>query len=143
MTPKSDSVCWSHFPHGADVGVKGSGPTLAAAFAGAAMAMTAVMVELESIRTDEAVTIQCKGADDEDLLYAWLNAVILEMATRGMVFGRFEVEIDDGALKATAWGEKISPNRHQPAVEIKGATYTELAVGYEGGRWTAQCIVDV
>jgi SHS2 domain-containing protein len=34
--------------------------------------------------------------------------------------------------------------RHQPAVEIKGATYTELKVGRtDNGLWFAQCVVDV
>lgn len=33
---------------------------------------------------------------------------------------------------------------HQPAVEIKGATYTALRVAQENnGVWIAQCIVDV
>jgi len=47
-------------------------------------------------------------------------------------------------LQATAWGEPIEVARHQPAVEVKGATYTELAVKRdEEGRWVAQCVVDV
>ena len=34
--------------------------------------------------------------------------------------------------------------RHHPAVEVKGATYTELSVKRdEEGRWIAQCVVDV
>lgn len=34
---------WEHFPHGADIGVRGFGPTMAAAFEQAALAMTAVV----------------------------------------------------------------------------------------------------
>jgi SHS2 domain-containing protein len=33
--------------------------------------------------------------------------------------------------------------RHQPAVEIKGATYTSLRVAQEDGAWVAQTVVDV
>ena len=33
---------WEHFPHDADVGVRGFGPTPAEAFAQAALALTAV-----------------------------------------------------------------------------------------------------
>jgi tRNA nucleotidyltransferase (CCA-adding enzyme) len=34
--------------------------------------------------------------------------------------------------------------RHEPAVEVKGATYTDLFVGQNsGGAWVAQCVVDV
>ena len=116
---------------------------MGAAFAAAALAMTAASVELHTIRPKTPITIRCSGEDDEDLLYAWLNALILEMATRAMVFGRFDVEIKEGALWATAWGEGISPQRHHPAVEIKGATYTALSVRREDDQWVAQCVVDV
>jgi SHS2 domain-containing protein len=33
--------------------------------------------------------------------------------------------------------------RHEPAVEIKGATYTALRLERLDGHWVAQCIVDV
>ena len=141
-SPKA-SVGWEHFPHGADVGIRGLGGSLSEAFANAALAMTAVLVDPSTVEHRDTVQIVCEGADDEDLFYAWLNAVIYEMATRAMLFGRFEVEIADGALKATLWGEPVSQTRHSPAVEIKGATYTTLAVHREGGLWTAQCVVDV
>jgi tRNA nucleotidyltransferase (CCA-adding enzyme) len=64
------------------------------------------------------------------------------------VFGRFDVRIDihinSSALEATAWGELVERERHQPAVEVKGATYTELKVYRdENGAWIAQCVVDV
>ena len=44
----------------------------------------------------------------------------------------------------TAWGERVDPEKHQPAVEIKGATYTALSVTEQtDGSWTARCVVDV
>jgi len=43
-----------------------------------------------------------------------------------------------------AWGEPIDVERHRPTVEIKGATFTELAVRRNSdGFWLAQCVVDV
>ncbi|MGD8842471.1 MAG: archease [Gammaproteobacteria bacterium] len=47
-------------------------------------------------------------------------------------------------MDATAWGESIDTPRHQPAAEVKGATYTALSVHQDAtGRWVAQCVVDV
>jgi SHS2 domain-containing protein len=47
-------------------------------------------------------------------------------------------------LYAKAWGERIEVARHQPAVEVKGATLTELLVRQDqSGGWLAQCVVDV
>ena len=134
---------WQHFPHGADVGVRGIGRSLAEAFAEAARAMTAASVDLDAVGLRSSVEIVCSGMDAEDLLYAWLNAVIYEMAIRRMVFGRFDVAIDGGTLRAVAWGETLLPERHQPAVEIKGATFTGLKVRKEGDEWVAECVVDV
>lgn len=134
---------WEHFPHDADVGVRGIGPSPARAFAEAARALTAAVVDPDAVAATDAVDIACSGADAEDLLYAWLNAVVFEMATRAMVFGRFDVAIEGHELRATAWGEPVDRRRHQPAVEVKGATMTGLAVRRQGDAWVAECIVDV
>jgi tRNA nucleotidyltransferase (CCA-adding enzyme) len=61
-----------------------------------------------------------------------------------MLFRRFEVSIADHRLDAVAWGEPVDRLRHEPAVEPKGASYTELRVTRrEDGAWVAQCVVDV
>lgn len=135
---------WEHFEHMADIGVRGFGSTPAEAFAQAALAMTGIITQPEDVQPDETIQIQCDEEDLELLLVDWLNAVIFEMATRGMLFSRFEVQLENGHLQATLRGEKVDRDRHLPAVEIKGATYTELAVREnEPGRWVAQCVVDV
>jgi tRNA nucleotidyltransferase (CCA-adding enzyme) len=135
---------WEHFPHQADMGVRGVGPTLADAFELTALAMTAVVTDPARVAPKEAVDIHCEAPDDELLLVDWLNALILEMAARHMLFSRFEIRIEDHRLVAAAWGEAVDSSKHQPAVEIKGATYTQLRVGRdESGQWMAQCVVDV
>ena len=105
--------------------------------------MVAASVDPDSVRTSTSVEITCRGRDLEDLLYAWLNAVVYEMATRSLLFGTFEVSIDDGTLRALAHGETVSPDRHAPAIEVKGATWTALDVRHEDGEWIAECVVDL
>lgn len=135
---------WEHFAHGADIGVRGVGRSLEGAFEQAALAVTAVITDPQSVAATESVEVSCEAPDHELLLVDWLNAVIYEMATRRMLFSRFEVSIDDHRLQATLWGETLDAARHEPAVEVKGATYTELAVRRdESGAWMAQCVVDV
>jgi SHS2 domain-containing protein len=135
---------WEHFYHMADIGVRGRGRTLAEAFEQVAMAMTAVITEPERIQPQQAIQISCTAPDQELLLVDWLNALVYEMATRKMLFSRFEVTLQEQQLTGRAWGEKIDIARHQPTVEIKGATYTELKVVQEAdGSWVAQCVVDV
>ncbi len=134
---------WEHFEHGADIGVRGIGPTQGAAFEQAALALTAVLTDPAGVETGEAVRIECENPDPELLLFDWLDALIYEMATRGFVFGRFQVEIEEARLGAIAWGEPVDRERHQPAVEVKGPTLTGLSVRSEAGGWIAECIVDV
>ena len=136
---------WQHFAHEADIGVEGIGNDPAQAFAQAALALTAVISEPGRIEPRRRVSIHCNAPDTELLLVDWLNAVIYEMATRHMLFSRFEVVIDDNnRLQGTAWGESVDVARHQPAVEVKGATYTELKVYRDtDGLWHARCVVDV
>ncbi len=134
---------WEHFEHKADMGVRGYGNTLAEAFEQTALAMSAIITELSLINQQEAVEIVCEESDPELLLVDWLNALIFEMSTRKILFSRFEIFIESTRLEASAWGEPTDVKRHQPAVEIKGATYTELSVHQSQGEWLAQCVVDV
>lgn len=144
---RPDSCCnhrcvWEHFAHGADVGIRGRGATREEAFAEAARALTAVVTDVDSVVPQFAVPIRCDARDDELLLVAWLDAVIYEMATRHMLFGRFDVCIEDHRLAAAAWGEPVDRARHQPVVEPKGATMTALRVAREA-TWLAQTVIDV
>lgn len=134
---------WEHFAHEADMGVRGFGATRAEAFEQAALALTAVITDPANVRAVEPVAIEASAPDDDMLLVDWLNALIYEMATRHLLFSRFEVRISDHHLTARAWGEPVVGERHQPAVEVKGATYTALRVANDDGIWTAQCVVDV
>lgn len=135
---------WEHFPHEADMGVRGIADSKEEAFEQAAVAMTAVITDPDELLATEAVEFSCAAPDDELLLVDWLNTLIYEMATRKWLFSRFEVHIKDHALTARAWGQPMDASKHQLAVEIKGATYTALRVGQESnGEWVAQCVVDV
>jgi tRNA nucleotidyltransferase (CCA-adding enzyme) len=137
-------MAWEHFPHGADIGVRGIGATREEAFEQAALALTAVIVDPAQLDASVVVEIRCQAPDDELLLADWLNALIYEMATRNMLFARFAVALRDHAIEAKAWGELVDRSRHRPAVEVKGATYTALSVRQrDDNSWIAQCVVDV
>ena len=134
---------WAHFSHDADMGVVGVGATKAEAFRQAALALTAVVTDPGNVEPLQPVAIFCQAPSDELLLVEWLNALVYEMAVRGMLFGDFAVEIEAGKLVATAYGEPVDVDRHEPAVEIKGATLTALQVAESADGWRVQCVVDV
>jgi tRNA nucleotidyltransferase (CCA-adding enzyme) len=126
------------------MGVAGYGATPAEAFEQAALALTAIVCDLTTVSPGRSVAIGCEEPDLELLLVDWLNAVVYEMAVGRMLFCRFRVRLEGARLLGEAWGEPVDRARHQPAVEVKGATYTALSVRQDSdGTWTARCVVDV
>ncbi|MGE0080031.1 MAG: archease [Thiohalomonadaceae bacterium] len=134
---------WETFSHEADIGVRGRGASPAEAFAAAGLALTSVITDPAGVACTERVDIEREAPDLEILFLDFINALIFEMATRKLVFGQCVVRIEDGRLFASAFGEPVAA-RHDPAVEVKGATFTELKVAQQSdGEWLAQCVVDV
>lgn len=135
---------WEHFSHVADIGIRGYGKTLEQAFNQVALALTAAVTDLENVNSVDRVSVECSAPSSELLLAEWLNTIVYEMATRKMLYSRFELSMHENRLRAEIWGEAVERERHQPAVEVKGATYTELSVRQvEDGTWIAQCVIDV
>jgi tRNA nucleotidyltransferase (CCA-adding enzyme) len=135
---------WEHFPHEADVGLRGWGRSLTEAFQQAALALTAVVTRIESIHPNKKITLECNAPDHEVLFLDWLNKIIYFMATENMLFNKFKLNIIKNKLTAELWGEPVERSRHQPAVEVKGATFTCLKVKQlQPDQWYAQCVVDV
>lgn len=134
---------WEHFSHEADIGVRGVGATVEEAFEMAGVALTAVITDPDSVKATQEILIMCSAPDIEILLVDWLNAIIYEIDVNHMLFSYFSVEIKDLKLTAKIRGEAIDRSKHHPAVDVKGATMTELKVEQKNHQWLAQCVIDV
>lgn len=115
---------WEHFGHEADMGVRGFGATKQQAFENAAFALIAVIADPGRVRPEELVELNCEAADDKLLFVDWLNALVYEMATRKMLFSRFEVSVDGHKLHGKAWGESV--RHHRP---LKSRSDVDNALG--------------
>jgi SHS2 domain-containing protein len=134
---------WSHFSHEADIGLCGEGATVEEAFIMAAMALTAAVTQPDKVRAQQTLPVHCEAPDLDYLLLDWLNAIIYEMALKKMLFSAFQLKISASTLTGSISGEPVDRVRHEPAVEPKGATLTELSVRWVEGRWKARCVIDV
>jgi tRNA nucleotidyltransferase (CCA-adding enzyme) len=144
MTGKIKNARWEHFEHQADIGIRGLGDTIEQALEQAALAVTAVITDPETVKPEQEIEITCDAPDHEALLVEWLNHLLCEMDTRKMLFSRFEVTVTGNRLTAVAWGQPVDITKHAPAVEVKAATYSALGVKQnKDGTWLAQCVVDV
>ena len=112
----------------ADIGVRGFGATLAQAFEQAAMALTAVITDPAVVRPSQRIGVSCEGLEEDLLLYDWLNALVYEMATRRLLFSRFELEYSEGRLDASVWGEpRTAFSRHT----FRGGNFVLPGIGMQ------------
>lgn len=117
---------------------------MAEAFEQVAIALAGVITDPARVEAREEVAVECQAPDPEVLLVDWLNALVYQMAVRRVILAHFRVNLAGNQLHGRAWGEEVDVARHEPAVEVKGATYTDLFVGQNStGAWVAQCVVDV
>jgi SHS2 domain-containing protein len=138
---------FAYLDHTADIAVRAWGGTVGEAFAEAARALVGAMVSLERVRPMTSRAFELQGSSLEPLLVDWLACLVAEKDVSGLVFARFDVEIEeDGtkvALRASAWGELLDRDRHEPRAEVKGISLLGLCVWVEGGTWFAEYVADV
>jgi SHS2 domain-containing protein len=132
------------FEHTADLGIRIRADSLDELFADAARGLFSVMVaNLDSVRAVEEATFQVRGDNNEELLHDWLAELLYTFHARRLVLAKFQVQITDGGLKASAWGEPIDPSRHEIDEEVKAITWCGMKVEQCDGQWLAEVIVDI
>lgn len=145
-------MAYETFPHEADMGIRGFGPSVEKAFEEAAKAMFDVEVDVEKVEASKKIEVKCEASNIKELFVEWLNALLAQASIEDMVFSSFKVKkiekIEKNKimkLEGEALGEKLQPEKHNVKNEIKGATYAQLKVNYDKikKQWIAQCIVDV
>ncbi len=114
--------------HTADLMVKAYGRTLKECFENAAFAMMDQIVDASSADLSDEVSITVEGTDLEELLYNFLSEVLFIFDAKGLVLGKFDVDLQPGRLECKAWGETFDPEKHSPKSDIKAVTYHELKV---------------
>jgi SHS2 domain-containing protein len=131
-----------YFEHGADIGVIGRGATVEEAFAQAARAMFAIMVDIDDVQPLDAIEVEFDEDDVELALVRWLNGLLAQAREYGLVLSDFTVPRNGDRWHGTARGERWRDDLAR-GTEVKGATLTALAVRQVDGRWDARCVVDV
>jgi len=133
---------YDYFEHGADIGVIGRGASVEEALAQAAVAMFAIMAELQAVQPTIEVEVDFDEDDVEFALVRWLNALLAQARERGIVLCRFELHRDGDHWRGLARGEPWRES-HARGTEVKGATLTALSVRQDENGWQARCVVDV
>ena len=77
------------------------------------------------------------------LLLDWLNELLYCFEREHLLLAEFDISFDSHGLKASARGEPLDAERHEPSHEIKAITYHEFEVKQTENGWQARFIVDI
>jgi SHS2 domain-containing protein len=141
--PENPRGSFEFIDHTADAGIRVEAATLEDIFETAGFAFTELVTSADSIDCRVERRFQLQEDDIETLLVSWLQELLYLLDTEDLVFGRFQVKLDNFSLEATAWGEPFDPNIHTMKTEIKAVTYHQLEVAKSDQGWQAQVIFDI
>jgi SHS2 domain-containing protein len=124
------------------------GPTLERAFAQAAEGFYETMLNLEKIDPIIEEQVKADGHDEKELLYNWLETLLLEFDIKDMVYASYDISIaSDGPtlfkLRARVRGEKYDRSKHGAKTEVKGVTYHLMTIEERAKETTVRFILDL
>jgi len=134
--------------HVSDAYVAAYGKTLEEAFQNAAEAMFETMIETSKVALTLEEVVKVEGHDREELLYNWLEALLLKFEIEAKVYRKFEIENikerDGGfTLKAIIRGEPYDAEKHRPKVEVKAVTYHQMEINEQKRGYEVKFILDL
>lgn len=136
---------YEFFDHTADIGIKAYGRDLNEAFENAALAVFEVMTDTSKVEPRESREIEIDGMDLENLLYRWIEGLLVYYDSELFLFGKFKVKIDleNLRLNAIAWGEKFNPDKHERRTVVKAMTYHEMSIVKTNNGYELTFVVDI
>ena len=134
--------------HTTDAYVEAWAPNLEAAFAKAAEAFFETMLHVEKVEPKIQETLDIEGHDELELLYNWLEALLLQFDVQGMAYSQFHIspistETNPLKLEAQITGEKYSSEKHGAKTEIKGVTYHMMNIERRSDQVRLQFLLDL
>lgn len=135
---------YEQLPHTADIAVRVYGKDLKELFANAAFSMFDIIADLEGLNESVSVGVELKAASREELLIAWLDELLYNFYTKGIIFFRFDITLlSEELLSAKAYGRHVGENRNRLKTEIKAATYHDLNIRESNEGYSVDIVFDV
>ena len=137
---------YKYLDHMTDAVIEAYGSTLEEVFENAAKGLNDTMIDLKDVTADMDIRITAEGHDLSELLFEWLDKVMLLLVADGIVTCEFGVNIKNNStytLEGIAKGEKLNLTKHHYKVEIKAVTYHEMQIVQHNGAFTARFLLDL
>ncbi len=127
-------MTYRYLEHMTDAFIEVTGETLEKAFETAGIAVVDTIIDIKSVQEKKERKIEIKAAELYDLLYTWLEEIIILTITEGFAAATFQVQItksDQYVLNATVRGEELNFERHHFKLEIKAPTFHLMEIRQE------------
>jgi protein archease len=147
---------WELTEHTADLGIHAWGPSAAAVFEQAALAMLSLIVDVSAVEPADTRDLEAQAPESDLLLAAFLNELLYVIEAGRFVPAAVHVEeparrsAEEGATGAASWhvraqvrGEAFDPANHHVRTVVKAATLHGLSLTEASGRWHVTVVVDV
>lgn len=141
----SQRPSYHEIEHTADVGFELTAPDLKSAFETAAAAMFDLICDLDTVGDGicRRVRVGARDADLENMMVRWLTELLYLLEAEGLLLSYFDVrKLESDVIEAGVAGEPVDYDRHDLKVELKAATYHDLAVEQQDGVWLVRVIFD-
>jgi SHS2 domain-containing protein len=90
-----DSEGYKYLEHSTDAFVQAHGSSLEVLFGNCAKGLVNIMFEIDKVEDRQFSTITASGDDLENLLFDWLEKVLLKILIDHIVVSRFSIEISE------------------------------------------------
>ncbi|MDN5358881.1 MAG: protein archease [Candidatus Diapherotrites archaeon] len=132
--------------HVADIIFVAHGKTLEELLAEAGRALFAAMLDIDRVQPVVQTYFTVEGKDEEDLLYNFLEELLVYKDADSLAFSRFDVSVrpENGKMIAevVAEGEKISPE-HNPRADVKAISWHGFRVWRDEKGYHAEVLLDL
>lgn len=129
----------------ADIAFEAESDSVNELFESSALAVTDIMVDPETLRSDTTRDVRISSEDLDRLLYDFLTEIIIVKDVDSLLFHEIKVKVaaDQKSLEATMKGEPIDRDRHLLRNDVKAVTMHMFGVRHEDGRWKATVVLDI
>ncbi|MEE9555115.1 MAG: archease [candidate division Zixibacteria bacterium] len=121
------------------------GENLEELFSNCAKACFFAMTDSDGVEPSSDFHFEVEGETSDDLLYSFISELIFLKDSESIFLSEFDIEIDKAgkSLKAVVRGEKIDYNKHVIKTDVKAATYHDLHIRDDNGRFMVRMILDL
>ena len=135
---------YEEIPHTADIALRIYGKGLRELFINAAYGMFDIMADLEGLKNSVSAEISLKAPSKEELLVSWLDELLYNFYTKGIIFSAFDItSLTDESLIAKAHGRHLADNRNRLKREIKAATFHDIDIKRSPDGFSVDVVFDV